>query len=128
MLPLDQIKSRIEAAVPGAKIQVIANESPSGQTSLLVDNANAIGIAKFLRDNAELRFDYASNVTGVDWPDLVIKEKTKVKKVVDGVEKEIEEVSEHTRPGYLEAVCRQKSSTFADAGLARRRISGARDF
>ena len=104
MLPLDQIKSRIEAAVPGAKLEIIPNDSPSGQVSLLVDNASAMTVAKFLRYDPELRFDYASNVTGVDWPDLVIKEKTKIKKVVDGVEKEIEETTERTRPGYLEAV------------------------
>lgn len=103
-LQLEQIKSRVEAAVPGAKLEIVPNESPSGQVSLLVDNAYAVAVAKFLRDDTELRLDYASNVTGVDWPDLVIKEKTKVKKVVDGVEKEIEEVTERKRPGYLEAV------------------------
>jgi NADH-quinone oxidoreductase subunit C len=44
--------------------------------------------------------DYASNVTGVDW--LETTTKVKVKKVVDGVEKEIEESV--TRAGYLESV------------------------
>ncbi|PYJ28017.1 MAG: NADH dehydrogenase family protein, partial [Verrucomicrobia bacterium] len=29
MESLDQIKSRIEAAVPGAKIEIVANGSPS---------------------------------------------------------------------------------------------------
>jgi len=41
-------------------------------------------VARFLRDDPQLRFDYASNVTGVDWLDTVLKEKVKVKKVVDG--------------------------------------------
>lgn len=100
----DLVKSLVEAAMPGVKLEIIPNESPSGQTSLLVDNAHAVALAKFLRDDSGLRLDYASNVTGVDWPDLVIKEKVKIKKVVDGVEKEIEEVTERTRPGYLEAV------------------------
>src|ERR1700751_2879704 len=104
MLQPEQIKSRVEAAVPGAQLEIIPNDSASGQVSLLVDNAHAVAVAKFLRDDTELRLDYASNVTGVDWPELVIKEKTKVKKVVDGVEKEIEEVTERTRPGYLEGV------------------------
>lgn len=104
MLPLDQIKSRIEATIPAAKLEIIPNESPSGQTSLLVDSASAVTVAKFLRYDPELRFDYASNVTGVDWPELVIKEKIKVKKVVDGVEKEVEEITEKARPEYLEAV------------------------
>jgi NADH-quinone oxidoreductase subunit C len=101
---LEQIKARIESAVVGAKVAVLPNESPSGQRSLLVDNEHGFAIAKFLRDDAQLRFDYASNVTGVDWLDAVLKEKMKVKKVVDGVEKEVEETVEKKRPGYLEAV------------------------
>lgn len=100
----DLVKSLVEAAVPGVKLEIISNESPSGQISLLMDHAHAVVVAQFLRDDPGLRLDYASNVTGVDWPDLVIKEKTKVKKNVDGVEKEIEEVTEKKRPGYLEAV------------------------
>jgi len=104
MIPLAQLKTRIESSVPGAKLEIIANDSPSGQISLLVDNEHAFAVAKFLRDDPELRLDYASNVTGVDWPELVIKEKIKVKKVVDGVEKEVEEVIEKKRPAYLEAV------------------------
>jgi hypothetical protein len=56
-------------------------------------------VAKFLRDDPSCAFDYASNVTGVDWPEKTIKEKVKVKKVVDGVEKEVEEVSETKTPG-----------------------------
>ena len=43
-------------------------------------------------------------MTGVDWPELELSEKIKVKKVVDGVEKEVEEVKKTPRPGYLEAV------------------------
>ena len=104
METLEQIKARIESAVVGAKVAVLPNESPSGQRSLLVDNEHGFAIAKFLRDDAQLRFDYASNVTGVDWLDAVLKEKMKVKKVVDGVEKEVEETVEKKRPGYLEAV------------------------
>jgi NADH-quinone oxidoreductase subunit C len=101
---LEQIKARIESEVPGARVEVVANDSPSGQRSLLIDPDHAVAIAKFLRDAPELRFDYASNVTGVDWLDTVLKEKVKVKKTVDGVEKEIEETIEKKKPGYLEAV------------------------
>src|ERR1041385_8858067 len=99
---LEEIKTQIEKAVAGARLEIVPNESPSGQRSLLVDGAHAVEMAEFLRD--ELRFDYASNVTGVDWLDLVTKEKVKVKKVVEGVEKEVEETTEKTRKGYLEAV------------------------
>jgi len=101
---LEQIKARVEAAVAGVKIKIIANDSPSAQRSLLVDNAQAVAAAKFLSDDAELRLDFCSNVTGVDWLDAEVTEKIKVKKMVDGVEKEVEEVKKTPRPGYLEAV------------------------
>lgn len=104
METLEEIKSRIEAAVPGARLEIIPNDSPSGQRSLLVANEHALAVATFLRDDPALRFDYASNVTGVDWLDAELIEKTKVKTIVDGVEKEVEEVKKTPRPGYLEAV------------------------
>lgn len=104
MESLEQIKARVEAAVPGAALQVVPNDSPANQPSLLVDPAQAAAVALFLRDDSQLLLDYCSNVSGVDWPELVLKEKTKVKKLVDGVEKEVEEVKETTRPAYLEAV------------------------
>ena len=111
MVPLEQIKSRIQSAVPGAKIQIIPNPSPSGQASLLLDNENAAAIAKFLRDDSDLQLDFCSNVTGVDWLDRVVKNTTKVKKVVDGVEKEVAETTEQKIPGYLEAVYHLYSMT-----------------
>lgn len=101
---LEQIKARIEAEVHGAKTRVVANDSPAGQSSLLIEAEHAVAIARFLRDDSQLRLDYASNVTGVDWPDTILKEKVKTKNVVDGVEKEIEETIEKKRPGYLETV------------------------
>src|SRR2546422_5824057 len=78
---LEQIKGRVEAAVPGARLEIIPNESPSGQRSVLVDSAHAVAVARFLRDDPQLRLDYASNVTGVDWLDTLLKEKVKVKKL-----------------------------------------------
>jgi NADH-quinone oxidoreductase subunit C len=48
--------------------------------------------------------DFCSNMTGVDWPELILKSKVKKKMVVEGVEKEIEETVETVRPAYLEAV------------------------
>jgi NADH-quinone oxidoreductase subunit C len=105
MLPsIDQLKARIESAVPGAKLEILPNDSPAAQPSLIVDRASAFAVALFLRDDSELKLDYASNVAGVDWLDLVTKEKVKVKKVVDGVEKELEETIEKKRAGYLEIV------------------------
>ena len=104
METFEQIKARIEAAVPGAKLEIISNDSPSGQRSLLVSREHGLAVAKFLRDDIELRLDYCSNATGVDWPEAELAEKVKVRKVVDGVEKEVEEVKKTMRPGYLEAV------------------------
>lgn len=101
---LEKIKSDIEAAVPGCRVEIVPNGSPSGQRSLLLEHEYAMKIARFLRDSSELRLDYCSNVTGVDWLDKETSEKVKVKAVVDGVEKEIEEVRKTQVPGYLEAV------------------------
>jgi NADH-quinone oxidoreductase subunit C len=101
---LEQIKGRVEAAVPGASLQIVPNDSPAGQRSLLVDNGHAPAVAKFLRDDPSLRLDYASNVTGTDWLDAVVQEKRKVKQVIDGVEREIEQTTEQKKPGYLEVV------------------------
>ncbi len=105
MIPsLDQLKIKIESAVPGARVEIIPNGSPANQPSLLIDNDHGFAVAKFLRDNSELRLDYCSNTTGIDWPSVVTKEKVKVKKRVDGVEKEVEEVVEKKSPEYLESV------------------------
>lgn len=104
MIELEQLKSQIEAAVPGAEVVIVPNDSPSGQRSLAVDNTHALAVARFLRDEPSLRLDYASNVTGVDWLDTELTQKVKVKKVIDGAEKEVEEVRKTPRPGYLEAV------------------------
>lgn len=104
MLTLEEIKTMLAANVASARLEIVPNESAANQPSLLVDSAHAVAVANFLRDDPKLRFDYASNVTGVDWPDATFKEKVKVKKTVDGVEKEVEETVEKKRAGYLEAV------------------------
>jgi len=85
-------------------IEIVPNAGVDGQHSLLVDNAHALAVARFLREDPSLRLDYASNVTGVDWLDAVIREKCKVKQVIEGVEREIEETTEQRKAGYLEVV------------------------
>ncbi len=111
MTTIEQIKDRIAVTIPGVRLELVPNESAANQPSLLVDNEHAFAVAQFLRDDPELRLDYASNVTGVDWMDAVLKEKVKVKKVLDGVEKEVEETVEKKRSGYLEAVYHLYSMT-----------------
>lgn len=104
MESLDQLKSRIEGSVPGALVTVIPNPGPAKQPSLLIDHQHARAIAQFLRDDPSLKLDFCSNVTGVDWLERKIKQTTKVKKLIDRVEKEVPQTTEETIPGYLESV------------------------
>src|SRR5579862_6125779 len=101
---LERVKADIEAAIPGCRLEIIPNGSPSGQHSLLVAPECALAVAKFLRDSPEWRLDYCSNATGVDWLDTETSEKVKVKRLVDGQEQEVEEVRKTRIPGYLEAI------------------------
>lgn len=104
MKTLEEIQAEIVAVIPGCSVTVLPNGSPCGQQSLLVDGDHALEVARFLRDHAELRLDYCSNATGVDWLDSETSEKVKVKKMVDGQEQEVEEIRKNKIPGYLEAV------------------------
>jgi NADH-quinone oxidoreductase subunit C len=104
MESLEEIKARVEAAVPGAKIEIVPNAAVAAQSSLLLDPEHAVDVARFVRDDPALKLDHCSNVTGVDWLDRKVTKKIKVKKVVDGAEKEVEEAHEEFFPGYLEAV------------------------
>jgi NADH-quinone oxidoreductase subunit C len=112
MKTVEEIKAAIEAAVPGAGVEIVVNPSVSGQHSLRLATSHAVEVARFLRDDAELALDFLSNVTGIDWPDKEITEKVKVtrqvSKTVEGVEKTVDEIVEETRkrlePGCLEAV------------------------
>lgn len=124
--PIDQLKSRIESVVAGARVEILPNESPAAQPSLIIDREAALAVARFLRDDPELNLDYASNVTGVDWLDQVTKEKIKVKKVVDGVEKEVEETIEAKRAGYLEVVYHLYSMTLKHGPVIIRVRTGNR--
>jgi NADH-quinone oxidoreductase subunit C len=109
---VEEIKAAIEAAVPGAGVEILQNPGPSGQHSLVLRPEWAVRVATFLRDDPELALDFLSNVSGVDWPDKEIAEKIKVTrqvvKTVDGVEQTVDETVEETRkrvePGHLEAV------------------------
>jgi NADH-quinone oxidoreductase subunit C len=111
MESLDEIKARAESAVRGAKIDIVPNGSPSQQLSLLIDNEHALAVARFLRDDPALTLDFCSNVTGVDWLDRTVKKTVKVKKTIDGEEKEVDETTEEKIPGYLEAVYHLYSMT-----------------
>jgi len=126
MLAIDQIARRIQDAVPGVRVEVIPNDTPAAQVSLLISTEHALAVANFLKTDPELQLDYASSVTGVDWLDTVIKTKSKVKKVVEGVEKEVEEITETKRPGYLEVVYHLYSMRLKHRPLVIRQRTGNR--
>ncbi len=107
--PVEDIQAQIVAGVPACSVTVVPNGSPSAQHSLLLDHEHAQAVAEFLRGHPDLRLDYCSLVTGVDWPDTETTEKVKVKKLVAGPdgseqEQEVEETRKTKVPGYLEAV------------------------
>ena len=104
MESLEQIRARIAAAIPEAKIEIVPTPSPANQPSLLIDNDHAVAVARFLRTDPALLLDFCSNVTGVDWLDRVVKKAMKVKTVVEGEEKEVDQTIEEKISGYLEAV------------------------
>jgi NADH-quinone oxidoreductase subunit C len=104
MLLLEEILERIRSAIPDARVELMRNPSLASQHSLRVDRGHAMEVAQFLRDDPEVKLDYCSCVTGVDWLDQVHQERVKVMRVVDGVEREFEDVIEIKRSGYLEAV------------------------
>ncbi len=104
MEALEQIKARLGAALPLTKLDILPNECSGGERSLLVEPGRAFDVAKFLRDDAQLKLDYCSNVTGIDWPEAKIKTKVTKKVLVEGVEKEVEEIVETLRSGHLEVV------------------------
>lgn len=103
-MDLERIKSGIEASVPGCRLETVANPSPSAQHSLRLDPEHAVAVATFLRDAAELRFDFCSNVTGIDWPPSEVSQKIKIRKLVEGVEQEVEEVRKTSTVGSIEVV------------------------
>jgi NADH-quinone oxidoreductase subunit C len=95
----EQIKSRLEAAVPGAKLKF---------SRTIVRRANVIaggpGPCAGGGEISPRRPATAPRLLlqrdRVDWPEAELTEKIKVKQVVDGVEKEIEEVKKTVRPAF----------------------------
>ncbi len=106
MESLAQIRERLVSAFPGATVTLVTNPGPAAQHSLLLDSASAPDIARFLRDAPGLRFDFCSNVSGVDWPEREIVETTRVS-VPDpagGAPRLVEQQTKRVEPGFLEVV------------------------
>ena len=106
MESLEQIRDRLLARFPAAKVELVLNPGVAAEHALLLDAAHARDIALFLHDDPALRLDYCSNVTGVDWPEKEIVDTVK-KSVPDpagGPAKVVEEKTKRIQPGCLEAV------------------------
>ncbi len=97
---LEPLKSEIEANVRACRLEIVANPSASAQHSLLIGPEHAVAVATFLRDAEHLRFDYCSNVTGIDWPAPELPGRVRLKEMEEDIEQEADAESS----GYLEVV------------------------
>ena len=106
METVEQIHDRLVARFPAAHVELVTNPGPAAEHSLLLDAAHAHDVARFLRDDPELRLDYCSNVTGVDWPEKELTETVQrtLPDPAGGPDKIIEEKSKRLQPGCLEVV------------------------
>lgn len=118
----EDILGQIREAFPKAEVSIVPNPSPSKQDSLRVAAADLLEIARWLRGQANPAFDYLSNLTGVDWPDKTVKEKTKERR--DG--KETETIVEKKIPGFLEVVYHFYSVSLRKGPLVLRVRTGNR--
>lgn len=106
METVEQIRDRLLAQFPGAEVTVVVNPGVAAQHSLLLGATHARAIAQFLRDDAALKLDQCSNVTGIDWPEKEIIEtsKTTVPDPAGGPAKVVEQKTKRIQPGCLEVV------------------------
>ena len=104
MEALDQIKARIEAAVPGAKVDIAVNPGPSQTIVAFSRQRTRAGSCEIFarRSGAAPGFLFQCDRRRLAGPDA--EENVKTRTVVDGVEKEVVKTTEEKIPGYLEAV------------------------
>jgi NADH-quinone oxidoreductase subunit C len=126
METLESIQKRVEAVVPGVRLEILPNASPAGQASMLVDRPHLAAVAVWLRDDPELQLDYASNVTGIDWPERTVQEKQRIHQVIGGVDREFEQVIERRIPGFLECVYHLYSIALGHGPVVLRARTGNR--
>jgi|ERR1051325_11198817 NADH-quinone oxidoreductase subunit C len=114
METLEQIRDRILKETPQTRLDIM-NCGLAGQHALLIHRDDLGKVAGWLRDDSELRLDYCSNVTGIDW----LARKEKIKEGDQEIEKEI--------PGYLEVVYHLYSMAKKHGPVVIRTRTGDRD-
>lgn len=65
------VLNRLHAALPQARVELVNNPGPSAQHALLVAREDAVQVAEFLKNDPELLLDYASCVSGADYPEYL---------------------------------------------------------
>ena len=65
---VEEVFGKIQKALPNVGVTYCENPAPAGQHSIFVDAGSAVEVFTFLRDTEGLKFDFLSNVTGVDYP------------------------------------------------------------
>ena len=122
MKSLETLQAELTAAL-ACSLELVPNPAVPAQSSLRAPPNQALTLARWLRDTPDWQFDFCSNVTGIDWPDRT--EKIKVKRLVEGVEKDVEET--RTVPGFLEVVYHLYSIVRQDGPLILRQRTANRD-
>lgn len=70
------IEQGLKQALPNVDVVCLKNAGPSGQDSFLVAGKDLVAVMTYFRDG--LKFDYLSNVSGVDWVDPSVASKVMV--------------------------------------------------
>jgi len=127
MITPEAVYQRVRTVLPDARVELVNNPGPSGQHALLVDRGDLVKVAQLLKTDSSLLLDFASNVSGVDWPVKKVKEIVVRKETVEGVEKEVKETVEKETGGYLEVVYHLYSITQKTGPIVMRVRTGDRD-
>ena len=87
---VEEIAKQIGKELPHleAGLTYFENPSPSEQHSILVESDNLVEVMTYLRDTSGLEFDFLSNVSGVDWPEGEVAERSLLKSLRGNLKRE----------------------------------------
>jgi len=98
------IFNQISKDLPSAGVTYCENPAPSGQHSILIETDSAVDVFTFLRDTEGLKFDYLSNVSGVDYPKGDLADIVADAKIEDDSDVGEEGTKKQVTGGFLEVV------------------------